>query len=577
MSVFRVRALRGGAEFDIETVAGEGQAPSEHILYSPGLQELYTQGQRLFGALLVDTGGLLQAFGPIFYYRSIHEDDIRQFALSIDPVRYRSKGISAALSAHPETFISLFRYADKPRSMIGQEEMQYCRSRIDIESMDFGTIPEDLMVEKEGRYFRIREKESESEESNYPRSYTVVGDEERGEAWLYSFLPSAYRRGREKLESILSFPEEPEFKVGMTMLIALRDLLDFTTDFEYIEEAVEPPVSEEHKAFTERLNRALRRMQQAEWEGTSIDEDFIKELAEEEDLDPTEFSAFKNQLDEKLNREQTRKDFFGLTPAMMHKILYKPVHEIPEIVELRAPESIQFGDSVLLDSAAALLKILAHEGPIKEVYASRNLPKDVVQRFSRRSVRGEESLPNLHLARTLLEIAGPIDHSSDYFRLSEQGLELFGCGEDVESIDTSNLYLTLLHTFMSNFNWAYLHGDKKTELPLLQASAVFLLHTARTLSRISARRVNQVFLQAFPDVHRTINEKLAEEFGAGPVDYEEAASITEEAIQDQFIMQLLLMFGLAETEKAQKSVGPGTVLRKTALFDEVFDWKVPAF
>ncbi|MFW5712884.1 MAG: hypothetical protein ACOCZA_13160 [Spirochaetota bacterium] len=581
MAVFRVVKLHGGGRLTVRIVEEEPEAGDERVMMSPTVEDLYRRGERLFGSLLIDAGEELHTFGGVFYYQAFDEDDIRQFARTADAAMYRSKGLQAVLSAYPVEFVGLYAFARQPRSRMAGEEMRFCQSRASMAGLSFEDLAAerpDLEADRKPPFFRLSSEATAAGESGFSHNFVVVGDDSRQVAWLYSFLRSGYDAGRAALQPLLEFPAEPDFRLSVGMVSAMEALLSFETGVEQIERELVTENTPEQAAFIENLNRAIGRLSHAANTGQQIDQRFIEQVAAEEGIDPADLARLSSQLGTEEKSKQLRNDFFGISPEMMQRILYGGWEDITDIVEIRKPLNVKAEDAPVLASAAGLIELLASEGPIGEVPYSGNLPKEVADQFSLQPVRGEESVPYLHLARILLELSGIIEHSEGFFRLTGQIGELFEGSRDSENkLDIPQLYLTLLNDFMEKFNWEYLYEMNAVEMPLVRVATPFLLHTLRSLPDITARRVNQVLLQAFPSVVQEITTRLAEHYDSEPLGLEEVSEITEDAVYSQFFMQLLQMFGLAKTAKRQRSASAATRWRLTSLFEQVFDWKIPAF
>lgn len=586
MAVFRVVRLHGGNKLTVRIVEGgerpgEGVFETERVLMSPTVEDLYRRGERLFGSLLIDAGEELHTFGGVFYYQAFDEDDIRQFARTADAAMYRNKGLRAVLSAYSLEFVGLYAFATQPRSEMGGEEMRFCQSRVSMAGQSFEDLAAglpDLEADRKPPYFRLSLEAAAMGESGFSQNFVAVGDDSRQVVWLYSFLRSGYTKGRAALQPLIEFSEEPEWSVSVAMVSALEELLGFESEVEQIEREMMPEDAPEQMAFIESLNRAVGRLSQAINAGRQIDQRLIEEVAVEEGVDPSELAKVSSQIGAEASSAQTREDFFGMSPEMMQRILYGGWEDITDIVEIRQPRKVKADDAPVLACAVGLMEMLVSEGPIRAVPYSGNLPKEVADQFSLQPVRGEESVPYLHLARILLELTGTIEHADGFFRLAGQGSELFdGPPADVRQVDLARLYHDLLTVFIEKFNWEYLYEMNEVEVPLVRISAPFLLHTLRSLPDITARRVNQVLLQAFPSAVQEINARLAEHSDAEPLSFEEVSEITEDAVYSQFFMQLLQMFGLAKTAKRQRSASAATRWRLTPLFEQIFDWKIPAF
>ncbi len=587
----------GAADEAGEAGRSKAAAPGERVLVSPTVEALYKRGERLFGSLLIDAGEELYTYGGVFFYRAFDDEDFRQFARGADAALYRSKGLGAVLSAYPAEFIGLYAFATQPRSELGGEEMRYCQSRVGLEGRSFEELAaglQDLDVDRKAPFFRLSLKDAAMSESGFSSSFVAVGDESRQVVWLYSLLRSGYEHGRAALQPLLEFPEEPEVNLSSGMLSAMDSLLGFTIEAERIEKEMLPEDSPEQATFIESVNRAADRLSQAVNAGRKIDQRLIEQLAAEEGIDPAALEELSSQLSAEASSgqssgqsseqslgqssEQIRQDFFGLSQEMMRRLLLGGWDEITDIVELRKPQHVGPEEAPVLACAVQLLHILEAEGPIKEVSSSGNLPKDVADRFSLQPDRGEEGVPHLQLARILLELSGIIEHSEGEFRLPGQGAEPFdGPHTRVSKLDMGELYFELLKNFIGEFNWEYLYEYNVVEVPLVRGAVVFLLHVLRSLPVITARKVNQVFLQAFPAVEQDITNRLSEHSQAETPGFEEISQITEDAVYSQFFMQLLLMFGLATTEKQQRTTSAATRWRLTPLCEKVFNWKIPAF
>jgi hypothetical protein len=192
--------------------------------------------------------------------------------------------------------------------------------------------------------------------------------------------------------------------------------------------------------------------------------------------------------------------FLGMSPAQMHSVLYSPFSFHNDVFTFECFDDNKLKEIPLLKHALFLLNKIREAGEIKSTQTG-NLPRSLVREMFNeffindryaRMPNTEDDLLGVSRVRNILEISGLIKKRSSKFSLTQKG----------EKILVENKFIELFHdiflTFMNDWNWS--HGDRYSEFPLIQSSAIFnfLLIHKKCQDWTLDNQLGRFYLEAFP-------------------------------------------------------------------------------
>lgn len=217
-----------------------------------------------------------------------------------------------------------------------------------------------------------------------------------------------------------------------------------------------------------------------------------------------------NTIAEKLqadHNERPIKEFLGLTPTQMTKMLYHP-WDSPDLVSFNQnwfpKKSLAFDmfDALAMGIGDKGIKATAQGNlPIKlcnDIYTL--MPDDYFH--PRSSIRSEVEFDELHTIRLVGELAGIIKLRKKHFSLTVKGKKL------LRSEERAHLFYTLIKTYVTKFNWGYRDGYQ--ELEIIQNSWLFSLYCLSIFGGKSRSSdfYSGYFIRAFPMVLDEVNGGL---------------------------------------------------------------------
>lgn len=258
-------------------------------------------------------------------------------------------------------------------------------------------------------------------------------------------------------------------------------------------------------------------------------------------------------------------DFSGLTPNEMTAFIYQPF-DTPELIELptvlSGPPSAPILDLLLPLFAALDAKplTLTAKGNLptafcRELSATYQPPHDPYAHYIGRNARNEDSFWELHLARTVADLAGLVYKRTGKLHLTRRAAKLLG------DHGPAGIYPVLFETYTRKYNWAY--ADRYPPLPFIQGAWAFTCyllqhhgHSARPESFYSQR-----FLTAFPT--------LLEE--AEPTAYRSPEEVAAHCYEIRALRRFLGFFGLVDHTwvREPKTLATATLTRAPLLLDVV--------
>jgi hypothetical protein len=278
-----------------------------------------------------------------------------------------------------------------------------------------------------------------------------------------------------------------------------------------------------------------------------------------------------DEMNQKLSRMMNsfnsvaKSPFLGLSPAQMHNILYTPFSFQNEVFSFECGDINKLKEVPLLKHSLYLLNRLKDEGEIKATQTG-NLPRAFVREmyhefFSNdryaRLPSTEDDILSIVRVRHVLDLAGLIKKKSNKFSLTKKGEGLLQENKLLE------LYNEIFLVFMNEWNWA--HGDRYSELGLVQRSAVFnifLIHK-ECQDWIHNEELGKSYLEAFPAL---VNE------ASGYFGPEEEII---NCFSTRFLSRVCLPLGLLELkeEEGEKVYDRKEYFRVTRFFVESFKFR----
>ena len=261
-------------------------------------------------------------------------------------------------------------------------------------------------------------------------------------------------------------------------------------------------------------------------------------------------------------------EFHGLSPAQMQQVLDRPFD---------SPELVRFSENLDIKSDAPVARLFSlltegiGEQGVKPT-ARGNLPRALCREVALAylgeegyaeatryaGISKEEDFFELHQLRVVAELAGLLRSYRGKFILSRE------CKALLAGPGMAAIYPRLLHTFVTEYNWAYADGYE--ELPFIQRSFLFTLYLLWRYGDEprTVRFYEEAYIDAFP--------ALLNEVATNP--YFEPEDKVARCYSLRTLSRFAEWFGLVEVEKtADPMVSFSDLrLRKTGLFEQVVCW-----
>jgi hypothetical protein len=228
----------------------------------------------------------------------------------------------------------------------------------------------------------------------------------------------------------------------------------------------------------------------------------IAEAAAEQPFESLEeLNAYTAELMNERNH-CARADFCGLSPVQMSHLLYAP---------FTSPETVRFATDIepgpdieIMGIFFALVQAIGESG--LKATAKGNLPlkfcKSMAQQLSEAAhdqrrlriggISSETDLEQLHCTRLVAELAGLIRKYRGHFVMTRK------CNDMLAGQDHGGIYLELLKSYATQFNWAY--RDLYPEAEIVQHSFLYTLFLLASFgdSQRPQQFYEDKFLNAFP-------------------------------------------------------------------------------
>jgi len=251
--VFRMRDFSSGAAL---------------LISSPSLAELSRNPSPAYLTLLFSNGVCLQAIGPLHYFRGLEPGDFHYYASLVDADLYSRSGLSAVMTAAPESFVILDAFSETPPLSYRNTRLHSCTTTIVNAVIDPSALAGDFDIEEGKATTRLRLKGSEPPLA----AADIYWDPGTREAFIFTRNLADYSRIARALEGMVHVPPEPQTVITPNMELIAGKLLGVKPAVVSWEAPFEPPPpSPEQHAELKRLNALLRELTDASNEGRSYD------------------------------------------------------------------------------------------------------------------------------------------------------------------------------------------------------------------------------------------------------------------------------------------------------------------
>ncbi len=294
--------------------------------------------------------------------------------------------------------------------------------------------------------------------------------------------------------------------------------------------------------------------------------DELSDLLSEQEFDSIEeVQAAADILVAKQN-QKAQDDFLGLSSEQVYRML-NFAYDTPELFQFAEQLPIK-PDAPILMLIQGIISAIDDKG-LTATKARGGLPQKLCREMwsdysklyaddlfaSFHKVNKEDDFFELHVARTVLELAGFLRKTKGRFYLTKKYQKI------ASKSGLKGLYPIIFKTYYGKFNWAY--WDHYSDVPFIQQSFLFTLYLLKQHGeKMTFTSVYEDdFLRAFPMV---IDEMEGSPYSTPEEDLRRCYS-------SRAIKRFLVFLGLAEQEviKSEKHYDHKYKIKKTPLFDAV--------
>jgi hypothetical protein len=262
-------------------------------------------------------------------------------------------------------------------------------------------------------------------------------------------------------------------------------------------------------------------------------------------------------------------DFEGLSPEQMHRILYKGVQDVSDIVSIaeEVPDDSALSAPIVETMRWIIGYLVERDGETKLTQRG-NLPRAMCTRFLQKydrhwrvgdPVPSEQSIPALYDAHSFALAIGLIEEDGRSIWIANEGARLYASGV------WEATYPELVRYAIDEFDWQQWLPENWTHEHhrIVQQSALFVLRLIARHSHGTEHELFDRFARAFPAY----------------VEPGQADEASMRFLRDSFWMMAIegfcRPFGLVTTSLVDRDSDRPQHYRyeTTALFDETFRWK----
>ncbi len=240
-----------------------------HLLLSSALGQIARRGMESFLTLLFSNGLCLQAIGPIHYYQALAPGDFHYYAGLLQPQLYQESGLSAVMTAVPESFVILDAFSEIPAIAHKGKRLFCCWSALKTASLDASALASSFLEEeaKGRKRFRLRGSDPPLATAD------LYWDPGTREAFIYTKTKEDYDRVCQASKGQLEAPADPQVAVTQNMEVIAKALLGIDPPVIAWENSFEgsAPHDPAGEAEIEHLNALLRDLVDATNHGKAYD------------------------------------------------------------------------------------------------------------------------------------------------------------------------------------------------------------------------------------------------------------------------------------------------------------------
>jgi len=196
----------------------------EFEIYSKGMESIIQeQGEKLlFGVLRFWNGHCWQTYSNISYFVGFQDFDLLSFARVLDPSCQDKSDVYRVLDKNMFQFLALFCFAQSPQVVHQKQELGFAQTTCECDGLPLDKLASDFKITKAQGVYRLElipypDRMLVAEAYWVPKQKQLIV--ESSTAVMRIKLRTAF------LKHGVVIPREPDFEMGMAMLIAIRSIL----------------------------------------------------------------------------------------------------------------------------------------------------------------------------------------------------------------------------------------------------------------------------------------------------------------------------------------------------------------
>lgn len=224
------------------------------LLYSPSVTQILSQQPvSLWFNLTAYNGSCWQTFGPIVHFRGFEPDDIFFFATELHPGIETEVDLYADIEENPFPYLMLFSASNFPFTMHGNDPILQVIAEHSMEAFD-SKARMDLQLEYVPGVFRIKP----SVWGKPPHFAAAYYDEQKKTILLTAMTDRGFHGLVTRLNKYgLYLPDEPDIRVHLTVVIAIKNILQREVELNPYEKLFEVETKPADKDMIARVNRFI--------------------------------------------------------------------------------------------------------------------------------------------------------------------------------------------------------------------------------------------------------------------------------------------------------------------------------
>lgn len=224
----------------------------QFTLFSPGITDILSkQPVSLWFNLIGFNGDCWQSFGPIAAYKGFEIVDIFFFATELDRRIESEEDIARSIDKNPVPYMMLLAGSNYPRTVHKQDPLVQAYAEYTVDKMDTVSLKKTFTSEYSHGVYRFTLKRW----GEHPHFAQVYYDEKKQSV----LLTAATDRGFLALVKAINklgygFPEEPDVRVNISMLITAEKILRKKLKANKYEQLFHIDTPPENKEFLDKMN-----------------------------------------------------------------------------------------------------------------------------------------------------------------------------------------------------------------------------------------------------------------------------------------------------------------------------------